>query len=110
MSDYQQKYPHLCAFFGGAFSANSGGHTDVRNFKGFTEAQLGNAEYELAEFCSTAPVDSDIVVGPVRFARWLGMMADDGYTIWGQTKRDDPDAGDDEQHKLQAFTLLDSFY
>lgn len=95
----EETYPHVFALFNGAFSSNSGGKATELTFKNITKEQMEQAEQELDTLCS----------GDIQRAYWLGMLADDGYTMWGQTHQNRDD-GDDEQHKLLAYTLLDTMY
>lgn len=83
----QENYPHLWAFFHGAFQANSGGFAQEEDFNDIIAEELKQAEDELEEFCRD--VDG---------ASWLGMQADSGYTVYM-----------DEQ-KMMAFELLDRRY
>lgn len=95
----QHKYGRLWAFFEGAFQTNSGGHAKDSDFKAFTDEQMARAEKELEEFC--------VYIN----AYALGCMADSGYTVWGQTMQEEPEGqGDDEQHVLEAFNLLNTRY
>jgi hypothetical protein len=94
----EETYSHVFAFFNGAFAANSGGCAKEMDFENITVKQMEQAEEELSNLCN----------GLDR-AYMLGMWADEGYTMWGQT-RQNLDDGDDEQHKLLAFTLLEELY
>ena len=95
---YQTTYPRLWEFFDGAFSSNSGGHPRENDFLDFTLGQLSDAEEELKTL-----QDAGLNI-------WLlGSLADDGYTVFGQTHQN-KEGGDDEQHKLIAFELLESRY
>lgn len=97
---YQRIYPNLWSFFDGAFQANSGGRAREENFEEFTIGQLMRAENELKEV---------IAIYSISLCT-LGAMADAGYTLFGQTMQEDADKPDDKQHKLLAFTLLDTLY
>lgn len=99
----ERTYPLLWFFFDGAFSANSGGHVSERDFKHLTVADMERAEKELSDLC----------MGQYQMtqAHHFGMLADSGYTVWGPTMQDRPDGkGDDDQHKLKAYELLDTRY
>jgi len=89
----------LWDFFNGAFYANSGGRVKEEDFHKFNLGQLQAAEAELIELAA---------IGVSAFA--LGTLADAGYVLHGQTKQNDPERPDDEQHRLLAFELLDSLY
>lgn len=96
-------YPLLWAFFHGAFQANSCGKAKDEHFADFSEAQMNQAERELRDFTNA----------DVGWTAWLGMQADAGYTIWGQTHQELTETGqplDDDQHKLLAYELLDTRY
>ena len=98
-NDVKKMYPYIWQFFDGAFSANSGGRAKVEDFDEFTTDQLERAERELSDFCGKEVSPS-----------WLGAMADQGYTVSGQTHQELDEGADDEQHKLLAFELLDTRY
>ena len=98
--EIQNDYPLLWSFFNGASLANCLMPVGDGEFEGFSIAELEQAETEL-ERVATELGEEAIYV--------LGRMADGGYTLWGQTKQE-TDGGDDEQHTLLAFTLLDSRY
>jgi hypothetical protein len=110
----KDKYPHLWAFFDGAFSANSGGKAKEEDFDDFTSEQMEQAEKELTGFNKFSRPDFPNSHEAIGFSRWLGMMADSGYNVWGQTYQDLPEGStlevDDEQHRLLAFELLDKRY
>jgi hypothetical protein len=97
--DYEQSFPLLWNFFNGAFQANSGGRVKDDDFKDFQLMIIAEAEDELNELCN----------GNFALAAQLGMLADGGYTMWGQTKQGRP-GGNDEQHKLRAYEMLDVMY
>jgi hypothetical protein len=96
---YERVYSHLWSFFDGAFQANSGGHVVEKDFEQFTLGQLQQAEAELIEVAALGIS-----------ARQLGMLADAGYTMFGQTMQDHPDEPDDANHRLVAYELLDTKY
>ena len=105
-----KNFPLLWEFFGGAFSVNSGGHAEEKDFAVFDNEALARAERELHDFlismgCSTKKKQLEMAYS-------LGWAADGGYTVHGQTMQDPPPGmkGDDDEHKLYAFTLLDMCY
>lgn len=100
----RESHPHLWMFFEGAFSANSGGHAEDSQFTDFTKSQLDRAERELVEFCPFADMAETL-----KFAQYLGMMADSGYEVHGQTMQEH-EVPNDEVHKLYCFVLLDTRY
>lgn len=104
----KEKFPHLWAFFDGALSANSGGRAREEHFESFTEEQMQQAERELIEF-NRYGYEPDLQVA-IEFTRWLGMMADSGYTVCGPTRQNVPHQPDDDQHALLAFELLNTRY
>jgi hypothetical protein len=99
---YSETYPAVFAFFDGAFSANSGGRVTEEDFKryGFSIARLQRAETELKDFCDPMGLSY----------RVLGMMADSGYTVSGQTMQEDPKDPSDTRYDLIAYELLDEVY
>lgn len=92
----KDQYPAVFAFFDGAFSANSGGRATEKDFErySFSLDRLNQAESELKEFCDPMGLSY----------RALGMMADSGYTVSGQTMQDD------DVHELMVYELLDEVY
>lgn len=99
----QETYPLLWAFFDGAMSANSGGHAHRDQFEDFTTKEMDQANMELSQLCF-----GDIRA-TLRLAHHFGMLADSGYTMWGQTMQE-ASPGDDDQHKLLAWVLLETRY
>jgi hypothetical protein len=99
---YAETYPAVFAFFDGAFSANSGGHATEADFQryAFSPERLAKAEYELKEFCDPMGLNY----------RALGIAADEGYTVSGQTMQMDRENPDDDRHDLLVYELLDEVY
>lgn len=89
-------FPYVYTLLDGAFSSNSGGRADPNEV--VTEvARYEKAEAELMGFCK----DLD-------WCRWLGMQADDGYTVTMITQ--DGDGGDGPTKEMEAFTILTERY
>lgn len=97
-----ESYPAVFAFFDGAFSANSGGKATEADFQryNFTHERLAIAETELKDFCDPMGLSY----------RALGMQADSGYTVCGQTRQEDPKDPSDTRYDLVVYELLDEVY
>lgn len=106
----KDKYPHLWAFFDGAFSANSGGHAGERDFEGIEKERMEQAERELVEFNKYSTNAHPNHFQALGFSRWLGMMADSGWTVSGQTEQNLSVGANDDRHDLMAYQLLDERY
>jgi len=103
-------YPLLVKFFDGAFATNSGGRFKEEDFAGFKPQDMERAEKELEAYLSHFHNTSKRK-GMELLAYFLGGAADSGYTVHGQTMQDLPaGSGNDDQHKLIAFDLLESCY
>jgi hypothetical protein len=85
----KQDYPLLFYFFNAAFQVSDGSKPKDSDFDDITPRELKQAEAELRGISHVLDVSA------------LGMLADSGYTMSGKTQ------GNDDQHVLLAYTLLE---